>query len=190
MSLRYALLGLLDAQPASGYDLSRRFAAGIGTYAWDAKHGQIYPELKRLLADDLITVTERGARGRKTYAITAEGRATLREWLLSPPPAIGGVRNEFVLRLFLLPSLAPDEAIGMLRRTADFATQQLETLSAEYAEAVGDRGPASGRGALAAQYGLFMYRATRDWAEWAITEIERDQDSRPGADLPALSELG
>lgn len=173
MSLRYALLGLLDAHPASGYDLSRRFAAGIGAYAWDAKHSQIYPELKKLVDAELITVAERGPRGRKTYAITASGRSALRDWLLRPPTAISGVRNEFVLRLFLLPSLQPDEATGMLRHAADFAAEQLQILSGEYADATED--PATARSStLAAQYGIYMYRATQDWAEWAIKQIEAD----------------
>lgn len=179
MSLRYALLGLLDSRPSSGYDLSRRFAAGIGTYAWDAKHSQIYPELKKLLSEELITVSERGPRGRKTYAITTSGRSQLREWLLSPPAALSGVRNEFVLRLFLLPSLESDEAIAMLRKTADFAATQLEILSAEYAETAGAGGSASAHGALAAQYGIHMYRANRDWAEWAISQLESERDSAP-----------
>lgn len=177
MSLRYALLGLLDAQPSSGYDLSRRFAAGIGTYAWDAKHSQIYPELKKLLAEELISVGEYGPRGRKTYTITALGRSALRDWLLSPPAALSGVRNEFVLRLFLLPSLEPDEAIAMLRQTADFAAEQLRIVSAEYTDATADGEPVGKSGALAAQYGVYMYRATQDWAEWAINQIECGQDS-------------
>lgn len=92
MSLRFALL---NDQQSSGYDLTQRFAAGVGTYAWDVEHSQIYPELRRLLDDDLIEIAEQGARGRKTYAITEKGHTALRQWLLTPPqPGRGGVRNE------------------------------------------------------------------------------------------------
>lgn len=169
MSLRYALLGLLEARPSSGYDLSQRFAAGIGAYAWDAKHSQIYPELKKLLGEGLISIAEEGARGRKTYAITAEGHVELRDWLLTPPATQGGVRNEYVLRLFLLPTLDRREAAEVLRHTADTSQEQLDVLSREYAEAAASAGAP---GALAAQYGLHLYQATKDWAEWALDHLE------------------
>ena len=176
MSLRFALLGLLDERPSSGYELTQRFAEGIGAYAWDAKHSQIYPELKKLTSDGVIEIAEEGARGRKTYAITAEGRRQLRDWLTSPPSRSGGVRNEYVLRLFLLSSLDRQGARSLLERTITFSSQQLESIGRGYQEATAAGGPASGPGALAAQYGIRVYQATIDWAHWAIDEIDHDPD--------------
>jgi PadR family transcriptional regulator, regulatory protein AphA len=180
MSLRFALLGLLSDRPSSGYDLTQRFAAGIGTYAWDAKHSQIYPELKRLLADDLIEVAEEGARGRKTYAITSNGSSALRDWLLTPPAGQGGVRNEYVLRLFLLPVLDPDEAKTILTRTIQACEGQIKILIKEREELSASGATAVQQGALAAQYGIGVYQATIDWARWAIKEIDAAPDSRSG----------
>lgn len=179
MALRYALLGLLGERPSSGYDLSRRFAAGIGTYAWDAKHSQIYPELRKLLDDGAIEVAEEGARGRKTYAITDAGREELRAWLLTGPTSTGGVRNEHALRLFLLSALEPDEAVQMLTRTADHAEQQVDSLSTELENiAAAHDGDITRYGGLAAQYGILAYQATADWARWAIREIRRSERRR------------
>src|SRR5690349_9196339 len=104
MSLRYALLGLLAEEPASGYELAGRFERNLRRYAWHARHSQIYPELSRLAQDGLITVVAEGARGRRTFAITETGRARLREWVLQPN-ADPVVRNEHTLRLFLLSTL-------------------------------------------------------------------------------------
>jgi DNA-binding PadR family transcriptional regulator len=171
MALRYALLGLLDDRPSSGYELTQRFAQGIGAYAWDAKHSQIYPELRKLLSEDLIAISDQGARGRKTYAITEAGRQELRRWLLAGPSSTGGVRNEYVLRLFLLSALEPDEAIRILQHTANFAERQIEELSAEYTDARARQDDITSYGALAAQYGVYAYRATVEWANWAIEEI-------------------
>ena len=84
MSLRYALLGLLAEEPASGYDLARKFERNLSRYAWHAQQSQIYPELNRLAADGLATVIEEGPRGRRTYAITEVGRSELRRWVLDP----------------------------------------------------------------------------------------------------------
>lgn len=174
MSLRFALLGLLNEQPSSGYDLTRRFSQGIGAYAWNAKHSQIYPELRKLTDDGLIEVAEEGARGRKTYAVTDAGRHQLRDWLLTPPAGTGGVRNEYVLRLFLLSALDRDEARTMLEHTITHSTEQLTMISKSYQDAVSDGGPARGHGALAAQYGIRVYQATIDWARWAIEQIDTD----------------
>src|SRR5579871_3805974 len=100
MSLRHALLGLLAEEPASGYDLTRKFERVLQRYAWHAHNSQIYPELKQLAADGFVTAAEKGPRGRRTYAITESGLTELRRWMLSPP-SVFTVRNEFVLRLFL-----------------------------------------------------------------------------------------
>jgi PadR family transcriptional regulator AphA len=173
MSLRHALLGLLIDQPSSGYELTQRFAEGIGSYAWSARHSQIYPELKKLLDQGLIEMVDEGARGRRTYAITAEGRAELRGWLLDPPTG-SGVRNEFVLRLFLLSALEADEAAELLQKTVAHCERQLDLLNREFDGLVADGSASGGAPGLAAQYGLHAYRATIDWARWAITALEQD----------------
>ena len=41
MSLKHAILTLLESQPGSGYDLVKRFKDGLG-YFWNAKHQQVY----------------------------------------------------------------------------------------------------------------------------------------------------
>src|SRR5262245_59647965 len=114
MSLRYALLGLLSERPASGYELTGAFERALGRYPWHAQHSQIYPELSRLAADGAIAILDEGPRGRRTYAITDAGRGALRQWLLDPPREFL-MRSEFVLRLFLLSTLDPDDARALLR---------------------------------------------------------------------------
>ena len=72
--LRLYLLKLLEEQPRHGYDVIRlledRFA---GLYSPSA--GTIYPRLARLQADGLVERTDE--EGRKTYRLTATGRAEL-----------------------------------------------------------------------------------------------------------------
>src|SRR5690349_13199676 len=114
MSLRFAVLGLLEDGPASGYALTARFEKSLQRFAWTARQSHIYPELARLAEDGLIEVAEEGARGRRTYAITDSGRAALREWLLSPPKP-RAVRDEQVLRLCLISALEPAEARAVVQ---------------------------------------------------------------------------
>jgi len=177
MSLRYALLGLLAEEPASGYDLTKKFERVLQRYAWHAQHSQIYPELSRMAADGLITVAEEGARGRRTYAITDAGRDDLRRWMVNPPDAIV-VRNEFVLRLFLLATLDPAEARRLLEWTADINAKQLEELRASVAAFDAAADPAAGlpMQRLVAEFGLRSFQVLSEWTEWAIERIDPPQE--------------
>lgn len=173
MSLRYAILGLLLDRPSSGYDLAGRFADVIGAYAWDAKHSQIYPELRRLEGEGLVEVVGRGARGRTTYRCTADGLAALRTWLVTGPDSTGGVKNEHVLRLFLLAALEREDALELLRQTEVGATERVEHLEAEFAALQERTGsPAGGSLGLTVQLGIHSFRATAQWARWAREQVE------------------
>jgi PadR family transcriptional regulator, regulatory protein AphA len=174
MSLSHALLGLLAVRPRSGYELTKAFETDLGRYAWQAGHTSIYPELNRMADAGLVEVTHEGARGARTYAVTASGRAELRTWLLSPPTQVK-VRNEAVLRMFMISALEPADALAVLERIAESTARQAETLRAvreDYSE-----GPLTGEdgfGQLAAEYGLRQYEATRDWARWAIERVSKE----------------
>ncbi|QWF84000.1 PadR family transcriptional regulator [Amycolatopsis sp. CA-230715] len=177
MSLRHALLGLLVRDPASGYDLTKEFEGALGQFAWQARHSQIYPELKRLTGDGSVEVVSEGARGRKTYAVTEDGRAEFRDWMMRTPET--GARNEFILRLFLVSSLDREDAKALLRGYADAADEQVS----------GIRGFLRGReddwesdpldhGHLAADYSLRIVGAIRDWALAALDRIEAAEAGR------------
>ena len=107
MSLRHAILGLLARKPSTRYELAQMFDLSLRT-AWHASHSQIYPELARLEGADLVEVVQRGSRGSKTYALTADGRSELQRWLLDVEPD-RSQRNESAVRLFLGQLLPPEE---------------------------------------------------------------------------------
>lgn len=173
MSLPHALLGLLAVEPASGYALTKAFETDLGRYAWHAGHTSIYPELNRLAERGLVEVTAEGARGSRTYAVTPAGRAELRAWLLEPPPEPRKVRNEHVLRMFLLSALDPDDARTVLRRIAastGAAADELRGIRTRHGDAhlIGREG----FGQLAAEFGLRQYQAMHDWALWALDRLD------------------
>ncbi|RJO78372.1 PadR family transcriptional regulator [Nocardia panacis] len=173
MALRFALLGLLCERPATGYDLAKAFEGELGAYAWHAGYNRIYPELARMVEDGLIEQADEGARGSRTYAVTTSGRSALREWLMRPAKS-RTVRNEPALRLFLLSALDPDDARKVLRDIIATNEQRI----AELDPALSEQTPISpdGRllfGWLAAGYGLRQYRASLDWAHWALAELDK-----------------
>src|SRR5689334_15964133 len=172
MSLPHALLGLLAVAPSTGYELTKAFAGDFGRYAWQAGHTSIYPELARLAESDLIEVTHEGARGSRTYAVTDAGRAELRSWLFAPPGQ-GKVRNELVLRMFLLSALEPADARELLGRIATSTEREAAELRRVRAEAGPVRLGPEGFGQLAAEYGLRQYEAVHEWAVWASHQLDR-----------------
>ena len=129
MSLRHAMLGLLAAEPATGYELTRKFDKSLRN-AWHASHSQIYPELAKLEGEGLVEVVAEGARNSKTWALTDAGRQELRRWLVEVEPS-RQQRSESALRAFLAPRLLdPDDARAALERDLRDVQAQLAELEA------------------------------------------------------------
>ena len=57
MSLRLAVLAMLDVEPGSGYALLRRFQNSVGFF-WQTTHQQLYKELHGLHAEALVDCLE------------------------------------------------------------------------------------------------------------------------------------
>ncbi|GAB3885882.1 PadR family transcriptional regulator [Microbispora bryophytorum] len=176
MSLRMALLGVLSAYgSASGYDLTKGFERSVA-HAWQAGHSQIYPELAKMTADGLVTVEAEGARGRKIYSITPEGRAELRAWLIGHDPT-GPARSEIALQAFLLPLLDPGEALTVLERLKTYAERKLAELealwAAKHASPVPEGTSGVRFGDLALDLGIRHTRTTLQWVNDAMAQLER-----------------
>ncbi len=180
MSLRMALLGLLISEgTASGYILAKSFSGSLD-HVWKASHSQIYPELVKMVDAGLVEVSEEHQpRGAKYYTATAAGRAELERWMLEVEPA-RSVRNEIALRSFLLSLLTPEQAIYLLEREIEHygtRTEQLNELRKALAES-----PGQGFGYFSAELGFRISRAIYEWAEWARSETERQEEENTPAE--------
>lgn len=97
----YAILGMLQIAPMSGYDLRKEASTSIG-YFWSESYGQLYPALRDLSAAGMIRPragSSRAGRERQVYEITPKGRQVLRQWRSQPPHA-APLRSELLLKLF------------------------------------------------------------------------------------------
>jgi len=86
MSLKHAILVLLETEPSSGYDLVKHFKSRLG-YFWNAKHQQVYQQLKKLTEDGWVKFQEHNQNDKpdkKVYEITDLGRSGLGEWISQP----------------------------------------------------------------------------------------------------------
>ena len=173
MSLRMAALGLLMRGPASGYDLLKEFQKSMAN-VWPATQSQLYSELNKLADAGLIEVSALGARGRKEYRITADGRAELHRWVADPdddPP----LRVAALLRVFLLGVMPPGQAREHLEEAARYADSERARLAelrdserlTEAAEAHDDA-----FFALAAlDFGLRLRTMQGEWARDVLTKL-------------------
>ena len=97
MDVKTVCLGMLDAGPASGYDLKKEFESSFAHF-FAAGFGSIYPALSALAGEGLVSfreVPQEGRPDRKVYEITEAGRRKLLESLGDPDPS-HKVRSEFL----------------------------------------------------------------------------------------------
>jgi DNA-binding PadR family transcriptional regulator len=173
-SFEHVLLGMIFTQPASGYDLKRRFATSpMGVY--QPSSGALYPALERLERRGLLrSETLRpaaGGRPRRIYRLTPEGRQAHLGWVREPvrPETVAQDLGMHLLRFVMMADvLPPDEVLGFLASLrsalASFVTG-LEQTSA---------GPGLGASVaarLAVEHGLAVYRASLAWTEQAAVAL-------------------
>ena len=102
--LPYILLGLIEQEPKTGYDLKKDFETEIGEF-WSANHSQIYTELGRMTDKGLIDSNTDyfGTKVQKTYyTITDKGLGELDKWRSSYDEQIAVNKDEFVVKLYFI----------------------------------------------------------------------------------------
>jgi len=130
-TLKYAILGLLDQRDMTGYDLSVEFESALNEF-WYAQHAQIYPELKRLLAEGMVTCTEvtsGTALKKKVYSLTDAGRADFLDWLACDDEELEHTpKNTFRLRVFFSSRMPAERRIELLEHRLTLHRERLEHL--------------------------------------------------------------
>ena len=115
--LKYAILGLLNNKNMTGYDISKEFNAQIAEF-WNAKHSQIYPELKKLVSEGLIVFNielSGDVLEKKVYSITEKGREEFLSWLSKDEPMEPTPKNIFRLRMYFSSNLDIKTRVSLLK---------------------------------------------------------------------------
>ncbi len=178
-ALGYAILALLAARPQSGYDIARQMRPPFG-YLWQARHGQIYPELTRLVKSGLVDidrVDKYAGPPRRVHAITAAGRTELAEWVLRPTQ-IRPPNDEFLVKAYALRRVRPAAATKLLHDQIKLHDERLGALEQMYS--VLEARLKSDRSLDPARFGEFaaLHRAVsaeRDyisWCRWLLGQLK------------------
>ncbi|WP_417218265.1 PadR family transcriptional regulator [Arthrobacter sp.] len=116
MSLRYAILALLNVEPMTGYDLYKLFGESVG-HVWYAPDSQIYPELRKM-EKELLVEGEEIAWGKnatkRRYHVTAAGAEAFTAWM-NEPMGFSRVRDPAHLRAAYLEWATPEAARTQMR---------------------------------------------------------------------------
>jgi DNA-binding PadR family transcriptional regulator len=120
IDIKFPILGFLMESEMTGYDIKRRFRDPIGFF-YRASDGSLYPALKKLAHDGLVTMrAERhGRRARKVYAITAKGREHFLRALREPAQPIF-VYDEAQVKIYFAHH-DPEAALEHIERERRFA---------------------------------------------------------------------
>jgi DNA-binding PadR family transcriptional regulator len=175
--LGYALLGLLHANPSSGYALRKVFALTPMSTFSDSP-GAIYPALRRLALDGLIRgrmEKSAGLRRRQVFQPTAAGIAELKKWLALPPS-----RDEIMRRMeeVLLRFAFMDQVMGKAASVRFLTAMERElkgyvpSLHAYLASAESQM-PLSAR--LALESGVREYDTRLRWTQDALTAYNEQE---------------
>lgn len=116
-TIKYALLGMLNRESMSGYELMKLFEGSLAEF-WSVKHSQIYPELKRLYEEGMVTYTVEisgTVLERKIYSITDAGREDFLRWLKANHPMRPTPKEEFRLQLYYAAALPQEEQLALIK---------------------------------------------------------------------------
>lgn len=168
MSTPHVLLGLLADGPKHGYELKRAHDLRLPR-AKPLAFGQVYATLGRLERDGLVTQAGHdrdGGPDRTSFALTDNGRESLREWLATvepPMPHVSGVLLSKVVVALLV--AGAEEAGGYLARQREAHSARLRELTAIKTDPDATLGDV-----IAADFGIAHLDAD---LRWLHTTLER-----------------
>jgi PadR family transcriptional regulator AphA len=199
MSLRHALLALIEAGPMTGYELAKQFDESVA-YVWRAQHSQIYTELRRLEHEGLVVAQTR-PRGpkalatKRAYALTAAGAAELRRWVAEVEQPAGVRDPAYVKATYLEYAPLPVARRQFREHRAHYESlrdrweqhvDQLQRRSTALLRRRLAQSPAEAHDAIVA-YKVHAYRGLIDrakteiaWAERGLELVDRLTDTRRG----------
>lgn len=168
--LDYAILGLIQDQPLSGYAIRKLFEeTALGSYS--SSPGTIYPALNRLQKFELVKKNAQGKTTKTCFEITKKGILILQKWFSKPIEKIEVEKktDELLLRFAFMEALVDKEQkIIFLTSFRDLLNIYIKELQAFYNKESNNT-PLHGR--LAFQYGIDSNKTTLKWCKKAISQL-------------------
>jgi DNA-binding PadR family transcriptional regulator len=204
MSIRQAMLAILEQGPMYGYQLRAEFEQRTGE-TWPLNIGQVYTTLTRLERDGLVeVVVDEAASGNAghggvgeplgsdrthVYRATEAGRSEVSEWFATPVPRSQPPRDELAIKLAIAVTL-PGVDVGTIiqrQRSATMASLQDYTRLKRTGRAATPQEPADLAWSLVLDALVFEAEAEVRWLDHCEARLRRAAAEREGVRREAPS---
>ncbi len=175
---KYAILGILSFGAMSGYDIKKKIEMSTGNF-WSESYGQIYPILKRLVAEGLATqsVEEQvGKPDRHVYQLTLKGQQELRNWLIEPVEAPQVERIEILLKLFFGEQVSVTDNIRHVEQFREMQLllrQKYQAIEEEVKAKSSDGNPNLPYWLITVNYKLHITQALINWYDETLAKLSK-----------------
>ena len=119
MSLAFGILGFLNYEPMSGYDLVKAFDSSL-QFFWHVQKSHIYLELKKLEKEGYIcgeTVIQSDRPNKKVFSITEAGKKEFMNWLAEGADEnTTHFKNAFLMKVFFSGNMSPAQSVEILKK--------------------------------------------------------------------------
>jgi DNA-binding PadR family transcriptional regulator len=169
--LGYALMGLLEGKPSSGYELRQIFSSA-SMRSYSGSPGAIYPALRRLERQSLIRGTIEagsGLRRRQRFRLTPKGVAALKAWIARPVTRGDLVAGQAEIMLRFAFSEQAAGVAGSLELLRSFEAALKPYLAALHEQFQASQAAMSGSGRMAFECGVRQTECLLEWVHDAIT---------------------
>jgi DNA-binding PadR family transcriptional regulator len=143
--LALAALALVFERPMHPYEMAAILKQRHKHESIKLRYGSLYAVIDLLTARGLIEPVETSRGGRRpertTYTLTSAGRECLRDWMHELLAEPAKEFPQFEAGLCLLPVLAPDETVTLLRDRAIRLTETIAQMKLQHATIAGQKMP-------------------------------------------------
>ena len=187
MSIRQAMLAILEQGPMYGYQLRAEFEQRTGE-TWPLNIGQVYTTLARLERDGLVEVVGHGGadepdedadagsdRQHVSYRATEAGRGEVSEWFATPVPRAQPARDELAIKLAIAVTLPGVDVATIIQRqrSATMASLQDYTRLKRSGRAARPEAPADLAWSLVLDSLVFDAEAEVRWLDHCEARLRR-----------------
>jgi DNA-binding PadR family transcriptional regulator len=184
MSVRQALLALLEQGPMYGYQLRSEFERRTGS-TWPLNVGQVYTTLTRLERDGLVAESGADGEGHIVYRVTDAGRDEVATWFTTPVERTQPPRDELAIKLALAVTVPGVDVGGVIQQQRSATIGALQDYTRlKRGRTVDAQEPADMAWSLVLDSLVFAAEAEVRWLDHCESRLRRAQLERDDAPPP------